>query len=442
MSAEDFEQPVSADMDPSSPAPVEQETSASPEAATTQPEPASAPVASVAEQPVAQQPEAAAAPPTPAQVQQDLDQEAYNLHQDFSNGHIKPETYRSMYGKKDTLGKMNTFLGLLFSGAGSGLSHQPNALMDMMNKELDRDLDAQKASQTNAQNWLKMAQDYHVQKAQIKHTEAGAKLLTAQAEAYPSEVQLRKSQIKNMDVNTAKTGMLLGFLKDANNAVANMPDGPAKIDNQAKVDNLLAPAIAGKIKEGNAAVAQEAAATEDTGVDTKKLKLLKTLGAGAAAAGGPGLKGMDTGEVTRANVEAEKVQDNRAIAGLYDRAFKKLDSMALAGKLTPGARSALISSLGAEVARATAGRYNEKEALAQADGMFPQPGDLPSTRKEKYGSSMEFFHSREKGTPTLNTYGLKTPWPYEEKKTAFQEGQTGKMGSIPVIYKNGKWVKK
>lgn len=87
-----------------------------------------------------------------------LHDESMKLQNDLNNGHIKPETYRDLYAKKDTLGKIGTVFGMLVGGMGSGLTHQPNALMSMMDNEISRDLDAQKTSASNRQNFMTIAQ--------------------------------------------------------------------------------------------------------------------------------------------------------------------------------------------------------------------------------------------------------------------------------------------
>ena len=66
----------------------------------------------------------------------ELKRESDAWAQDLANGHIEPKTYHDLYAKKDTLGKIGTLFGLLVSGAGAGLSHQPNAVMELMNKEI------------------------------------------------------------------------------------------------------------------------------------------------------------------------------------------------------------------------------------------------------------------------------------------------------------------
>jgi hypothetical protein len=91
-------------------------------------------------------------------TQEVLHQEAQKFQADLNNGHIKPKTYHDLYEKKDTLGKIGHIFGMLMAGAGSGLSHQPNMMMQMMDKEIERDLEAQKTSAANRQNFLSIAQ--------------------------------------------------------------------------------------------------------------------------------------------------------------------------------------------------------------------------------------------------------------------------------------------
>lgn len=105
---------------------------------------------------------------------QELGQEAQMFQSDLDAGHIKPETYQELFNKRSTLGKIGTMFGLLMSGAGSGLSGQPNALMSMMNSEIQNDLDAQQKSVGNQQNFLKINQQNILNKAQAKNMTADA----------------------------------------------------------------------------------------------------------------------------------------------------------------------------------------------------------------------------------------------------------------------------
>lgn len=99
-------------------------------------------------------------------LKQFAQEDAATAH-DLTSGHITPETYGDLFSKKDTLGKVGTLFGLLLSGAGSGLSHQPNAVFSMMNNEIQNDLEAQKTSKSNAQNLIRLNQQNEMTKAQV-----------------------------------------------------------------------------------------------------------------------------------------------------------------------------------------------------------------------------------------------------------------------------------
>jgi hypothetical protein len=104
-------------------------------------------------------------------VNQELHQENAAFNQDLANGHITPKTYHDLMGK-DVLSRIGTAFGLLISGAGAGLTHQPNAVLQMMNNEIDRDIDAQKTSKTNAQTLLKLTQEGMIAKSQSGQMDA------------------------------------------------------------------------------------------------------------------------------------------------------------------------------------------------------------------------------------------------------------------------------
>lgn len=109
-------------------------------------------------------------------IMNDIVPETQAFKSDLDNGHIQPETYKDLFDKKGTLGKIGTIFGLMVGGAGSGLAHQPNMLMDMMNKEIDRDLQAQQESSSNKQNFLKINQQARANSANVHLTEAEAAL--------------------------------------------------------------------------------------------------------------------------------------------------------------------------------------------------------------------------------------------------------------------------
>lgn len=137
-------------------------------------------------------------------MDQQLKAESDLYNQDLVSGKIKPETYSDLFAKKDTLGKIGTLFGLLVSGAGSGLAHQPNAVMGMMQTEINNDLDAQKASAANAQNFYRLNLQHQMQNAQIQQMQTQNALTQAQTGAIPSEIALREAQAKGA---TADAGL-------------------------------------------------------------------------------------------------------------------------------------------------------------------------------------------------------------------------------------------
>lgn len=140
-------------------------------------------------------------------AKQELFPEAQAFQADLDNGHIKPETYQSLFHDKGTLGKVGTIFGLLLSGGGSAVSGQPNALLHMMDKQIENDLNAQQNSVSNKQNFLKINQQNIMNKAQANSLNVEAK-----TKAYAlSRVQMNYAALHKLVSDTQK-----------------LPDGPQK----------------------------------------------------------------------------------------------------------------------------------------------------------------------------------------------------------------------
>lgn len=122
---------------------------------------------------------------------------------DLTGGHIEPKTMGDLFEKKDTLGKIGTIFGLLIGGAGAGLSHQPNALLGMMQKQIDNDFEAQKKSKDNAQNFLKLNQEQQLHVAQIDKMKKEGILNDAQAELAKKDAGLKGYTLARMQANRA-----------------------------------------------------------------------------------------------------------------------------------------------------------------------------------------------------------------------------------------------
>lgn len=168
-----------------------------------------------------QAPQAMVQPMQPPPVQEELMQEQKAWEHDLQNGHITPKTYSDLYAKKSTLGKIGTLFGLLVGGAGAGLSHQPNALLEMMNREINNDLEAQKQSKGNAQNFLRINQQDMLNRAQIAQMERQAPLTEAQTKQLKAETDIKAYTL-------AQAQMLQTSYHNLVQNVDRMPEGPSK----------------------------------------------------------------------------------------------------------------------------------------------------------------------------------------------------------------------
>lgn len=145
------------------------------------------------------------APSTPQEVKQGIfdhlmtEDDAWN--KDLQNGHIQPETINSLFAKKDTIGKISTIFGLMLGGIGSGLTKQPNALLEMMNNQIKNDLEAQKTSKENAQNFLKINMQHQINQGQLAQWVRQGKLTEAEAKNVTQEAALKAYSLSNMQMN-------------------------------------------------------------------------------------------------------------------------------------------------------------------------------------------------------------------------------------------------
>lgn len=472
-------------IDPESPAPAEDapqpiappEVAPAPEPAprVLPPKPAVMPTAGVIDVVGQRRP---APPPPPPTLAEQLDADALQDADEFARGTIHPKTMADLFAEKSTLGKIGTVFGLMIGGAGSGLLRHPNALLEIMQKELDRDLDAQKNSNANAQNWLRLSQEYDYQKAQREKLAADTALAEAMTGKIPAETGLLEAQafstaadadLKN--TTQAMTRMQLGVLSTFSGMIDRMPEGAMKASAYDYLQKKLMPAVMDSIKSRNrqtedksnfrAAVsgkAQKAAPVDDgTGVDFAKLMRLERQGAAVAGAGMAGVGGMSPQQGASARQEAAAVTENRAIAKTFVDTYNRLDEAFLANKWNPALYDAEVASLGQQLAQRVGNSTSQAEYERILKSMFPAATDWGKTREAKFKHAVEMLKNLEAGTPTLDQFGLKTPFPTfkRTKKPAAKAGEvmaspgtpkegaesTSKSGK-PIIFKNGKWTYK
>ncbi len=488
-------------LDPASPEPA-QDTPAqtpaaepnpteSPLAQAAQPQPAAAPTDQAAPQPT-QAPAPAATPapaqpqapqrPNPAQITQQLNNETSAFASDLSQGHIKPETYESLYAKKDTLGKIGTLFGLLVSGAGAGLTHQPNAVLGMMDKEIERDLEAQKQSATNKETWYSAGLKHAMNQAQIEQmgvqnigTLATAGLTQAQTGKVPYEIKETQARTQGLGIDNqikhqtvVRNNMELGLLQNLQNNANKLPPGPVK-DQYMNQLKTVSDAAAQRMQQRNAEAGQKIGAVDamrgasgtwgdeqpqeeqaQGGIDMDRMNQLgnavmygEKLGVPYTTPEGTPVTSKD---LAKATDESEMVERNRALYNMWDKSFKKLNTMAAGGKLNSSMRDAEVELIAGEILKqATGSGMGADEAHKKANAMFPDWKDWGGSREAKQKSMRDQFQAREASAVTAKRLGLVKPFPGEtsgKTMTAQGGGRKYPEGSRKggFVVQGGKWV--
>lgn len=147
-----------------------------------------------------------------------MDQEYRKAKADYGNGGVTPQTYADLYAKKDTTGKIGTLFGLLLSGMGSGLAHQPNMLLAMMDKQIDRDLEAQKLTKGHQLTFLNAINQHHLAESDIA-------LKGLQGKETQANTALIKANTDLTSANAAKMYMLLDQVGNMGSLVNRLPPG-------------------------------------------------------------------------------------------------------------------------------------------------------------------------------------------------------------------------
>lgn len=296
---------------------------------------------------------------------QQLENQTQSLYEAARDNKIDPSR---LWNSTSTPGKISVALGLIFGGIASGMTGQPNAAAAFIEKAIDRDVEAQKADQSNKMNMYKMGMERY------KNEQSASDFARLQAHA------LLSAQI---DASAAKLGttQALSLAQQAKGEL-QMKDAPIKqslgIQDYA-MKTLAAP---------NSATAGSGL------VNNQKWNALKIAGI---------IKPEDENVLNKESQtlhEAEKLR-----SGLKD-SFKKLDTLG-AGYFSPGLRDAEMQSLAGVLARVSEGRFNLQESKQQIEAIMPQLKDItnPSIRKERLRKLNQLIDATAQ-TPTLDRYGL------------------------------------
>jgi len=341
--------------------------------------------------------------------------------------------------EKGFFGKLATGFGLLMSAAGSGLAHQPNAIMAMMDNQIKNDLMAQEKTKQNQLSFGDLLDKHLMNQANMVRGQANINHLALQDQVVRQQYKL--SAARRYYMQRLYNDVVQKYPEGtpdrmrAEQAYAQMSQG---IDAN---DQAAAPMINSRFQLYNNLLngtqnGQPSPEADQTGIDNNRFNNLeiqsqqKLLGAPSAT---------DLENMTK---EATAVKEARSIRQTYIDSFRKLNQMALAGgnsHIYTQRRAAYVNALAAKMATLTSHRYNAGEAAAQAEGMFPSWNDLGGsqgkTRDIKFQKGLESIAQLEAGTPTLDRFHAKIPLQpetlhseeirYDKKGVAWKRGPNG-----------------
>lgn len=134
---------------------------------------------------------------------QDLAQERMNAYNDFQSGHIEPNHYvQNMNG----FGQAMTAIGIALGGASAGILGGENQALKVVQNQIDRDIDAQRAELGKKQNLVSMLEK---QMGDLKDATIMAKAM--QTDMYLTKMQQIAAASKN-PIAMAKAQQLAGQL--------------------------------------------------------------------------------------------------------------------------------------------------------------------------------------------------------------------------------------
>jgi hypothetical protein len=377
-------------------------------------------------------------PPVPekttAQIAQEMNDHDLALQRDLAMGAIKPKSYADLVGP-GLMGRIGTFFGLLVSGAGAGLTHQPNALLGMMDKEIERDIDRQKTEKTNAQNWYKLHFEHQAQQAAAMAAAASGYANTTTGDL--NVLRMKDLNPKDLDLsatNAAKNSIFLLSIQDQQDAINQMPPGPLREARQRVLDQTVKPAALFQIQQNNETTAnklgtakalRKAAQPDPFTIDRSKIEALKTQSRKSGSLNNA--QQFDNSDYSQALDDAKHLENNRQAAKIYVDVTKKLVNRPLGGALNQRDYDALTQQAKAKIDTLLGG-----SSKIDIENMFPSwkdlGGNIGRARQDKFESMMELFKKNEV-TKILDAHPdikgkfpeFESPFPKEKGKTVPKE---------------------
>lgn len=300
------------------------------------------------------------------QKSQEIDAERMSVYNDLKNGHINPQHYmQNLSG----FGQAMTAIGLALGGYGAGINGGSNQAMDFLNKQIDRDVEAQKAEMGKKENLLS-----HLNQQMGNLRDATTMAKAMQMDMYSTKMQEVAAKSKN-PVAQAKAEQMI-----ADWHIKNEPQLQQMKMSQA----LLSGAQNGQVSP-EMLVQRSPLVPEH-----QRPEMVKQLGT---------------------------LRDMQMLRKNTTEAFNNISSKFMNGTFSPNAVASDKNAFVNRMVQLGEGRYNYESALQVADAMFPNRTDAPSTVQLKLHHLNQFMDSMEaKPRSALEGVGIRVPKSITETK--------------------------
>jgi hypothetical protein len=398
-------------------------------------------------------------------VQNDIAKESANIDQDLKDGKIDPLTYHKLlwqeqqpdgsWKDKGTLGKISTMFGLMLGGMGSGLTHQPNAIMQMMDNTIGKNLDAQKASKTNAQNIYKLQLEHQMNESQMAAQRAGIKLTEQQTKLMSADAEAKAYNISRIKMNSS-------VLDNAVKLYQSLPDNDPRKAQAQQTIAMMAPAVnAENANLASVAAAQSArfkAMMGDISGGSGSEQQFQQQNMGRRMMGPEGEKMAEVAEGhhmpgfsgrSSTTIQPEDRQFLQTGTDFQNQLDNFIDwTKNHSGKLSLSdyseGRAKAADLQGAYRQATRGGVYKEGEQNFISKLIDPDPTKFfNSIRVVPSLKAISDDNKRRIGDYTKGLgLGEYTGGAQKQASNSLQEGQTGTHKGKPVVVKNGKWTYK
>jgi hypothetical protein len=300
-----------------------------------------------------------------AALQNDLAEKAQTIAQvtqDIRNGHIDPGHYLASGGAPR---RIATAIGLILGGISSGQTGQPNPALTFLNKQIENDLDAQKANIGIKQNLLGALEKQYNDKVVSEN-------MFRAIRANVLADQIRQATAVSGSAQAKAAGQTaIGMLKQQ-----YLPF----VQKAAILQQL-----SGKPGPGGQPAPQMDPA--------RKLLLMQKAGL------------IDDKQYEKGNAELDKAQGIEKLRSALKDSYDDLNSRFLAGTFSPKDRQSAINTFTGPLAKLLENRFNYTESQQQIEAIMPQRFESTQTRENKLQRIDELMNL-EKSTPTLDGIGI------------------------------------